>query len=427
MHNIFLIARREYLERIRTKAFIIMTILIPAIMIGSLALPQIIVSRESGTTKRLVIVSPDRKTAEIISKSLTGEKGRETTQDQGGASQRNLPQRPQYEIEIDTNVSGAERALLSARVRDKQIDGVLWASPEALAARKIPFITRSQSLTDSRLLTIDISHILQREALRSRGLKESDIDNAMQEVDLVMESPEGTRGNPLVTFVAMILLITILYVSVLLHGFAVCQAVQEEKTSRVMEVMLATVKARELMAGKILGVGAVGLTQIGIWGLATAFYPSISAATGGFDIRKVVPFQVLVFFPVFFLLGYALYSSLYAAVGAIVDSQQEAQQLQQLVALPMIVPLFLVSYIVQYPESALSVAASMFPLSSPLIMFVRIALHSAPWWQIAISVGLLLATIYGVVIMCARIYRIGILMYGKKPTLAEILKWIKYA
>lgn len=426
MHNIFLIARREYLERIRTRAFVVMTVLIPVIMIGSLALPQLFASRESGAIKRLVIVAHDRQTAEVIGGLLTSAKGHENKQEQGGMSQ-GLPETTPYQIEIDTNVSGEERALLSGKVKNKQIDGVLWASRDALAAKKIPYITKNQSLTESRRLEDDISHALQREALRNKGLTDADIDSAMREAELVIESPNGSKGNPLGTFIAMILLITILYVSVFLHGFSVSQAVQEEKSSRVMEVMLATVQARELMAGKILGVGAVGLTQIGIWGLASAVYPSISVAAGAPGIRNLVPFQVLAFFPVFFLLGYALYSSLYAAVGAIVDSQQEAQQLQQLVSLPMIVPLFLISYIVQYPESALSVAASMFPLSSPLIMFVRIAMHAVPWWQVAISVLLLLGTIYGTIVLCARVYRIGILMYGKKPTLAEILKWIKYA
>jgi ABC-2 type transport system permease protein len=136
-----------------------------------------------------------------------------------------------------------------------------------------------------------------------------------------------------------------------------------------------------------------------------------------------------IFFAVFFLLGYALYSTLCAAVGSMVNSEQEAQQMQFFVMMPMIASVIVLVYIVQYPGTPLSFWASVFPLTAPLIMFTRIALdpNNVPWWEIALSLGLLVATIYGLLILCGRIYRIGILMYGKKPTLPEIMKWIKYA
>jgi ABC-2 type transport system permease protein len=271
-----------------------------------------------------------------------------------------------------------------------------------------------------------ISQALQRELLMKKGLTEAEIESAQQTIQLEAQPLTGSGASLQSTFFAIIFLITVLYISVLLHGINVSQAVVEEKSSRVMEVMLATARAEELMAGKVLGVGAVGLTQIGLWGIASMIYPALGQASGAFDIRNVVPFGVLIYFPVFFLLGYTLYSSLYAALGAMVNSQQEAQQLQQLVALPLLVPLFLIGYIIQYPDSILAVAASLFPLTAPLIMFARIARQAAPAWQIAVSIGLQLVTIYGTILLCARIYRIGILMYGKKPTLPEILKWIKY-
>jgi ABC-2 type transport system permease protein len=122
-----------------------------------------------------------------------------------------------------------------------------------------------------------------------------------------------------------------------------------------------------------------------------------------------------------------LYSTLYATIGAMVNSQQEGQQLQQLIALPLALSFIPIFGLIQYPNSPMALALSFFPLSSPLMMFARIALQTPPWWQIAISILLLIATIYGVVLVCAKIYRVGILMYGKKPTLPEILKWIRYA
>jgi ABC-2 type transport system permease protein len=195
----------------------------------------------------------------------------------------------------------------------------------------------------------------------------------------------------------------------------------------VMEVMLSTARSSELMAGKILGVAAVGLTQIGIWA-AMVIFPSAGGLLAGMSaIKGILSPGLLVYFAVFFLLGFALYSTLCAAVGAMVNSEQEAQQLQFVVMLPMIVAVIILVNVFQYPSSPMAVWASMFPLTAPLIMFMRVALQSPPIWQIALSIILMIATVFGLVWACGRIYRVGILMYGKKPTLPELMKWIRYA
>jgi ABC-2 type transport system permease protein len=184
------------------------------------------------------------------------------------------------------------------------------------------------------------------------------------------------------------------------------------------------------MAGKIVGGGAVGLTQVGIWAGVSAIFSSSYLIAGADMLKGLMSIKVLVFFAIFFLLGYALYATLCAAIGSMVNSEQEAQQLQFLVAAPLIVSVVIMINVIQNPASQIAVWASVFPFTAPLIMFVRIAVLGAqgpPEWQIALSVALLVATTYGLVVLCGRIYRVGILMYGKKPTLPEILKWIKYA
>ncbi len=432
MHNMWLIARREYLERIRTKAFIITTILIPTLMGGSLLLPQLLL--RGGSSKHLVVVASDRHTADVIGQQLNRLKEeesqqREAAQERGEIRQREMPHAARFQVDVDTDTSAQERAALAEKVAQKQIDGVIWATSDALAAKKITFITRDTSnLTDNVQIESSVSHAVQRELLRSKGLSEEDIAAAQKSVELTPENPTGAKsGNPVAMFLAMIFLILVLFMSVLLYGVQVMQAVLEEKSSRVMEVMLSTAQPKELMAGKIMGVGAVGLTQIAIW-LAAGFLLSGSGllASSG-QMKNIVSLQVVLFFPVFYLLGYVLYSTLYAAVGATCNSQQEAQQVQQLVTLPLMIPAFMISYVVQSPGTPLSVAASMFPLTSPMIMFARIALQSAKWWEITLSIGLLLAAIYVVVLLAAKIYRVGILMYGKRPTLPEIMKWLRYA
>jgi ABC-2 type transport system permease protein len=219
-----------------------------------------------------------------------------------------------------------------------------------------------------------------------------------------------------------------LYFMLIFHGMAVMRSVLEEKTSRVMEVMLSSVKPKELMAGKILGVGAVGLTQFAIWVvLALAVNSPVLAASK--DLRELIAsFTTILFWlPIYFVLGFLLYSGLYAALGAAVNSDQEAQQLQFFVTMPLIIPIVLMTMIIRQPDASSSFWLSMVPFFSPILMTVRIAMHTPPMWQIALSIGILLATTYLMVVLSSRIYRVGILMYGKRPTLPEILKWMKYA
>ncbi|HVZ18320.1 MAG TPA: ABC transporter permease, partial [Terriglobales bacterium] len=196
---------------------------------------------------------------------------------------------------------------------------------------------------------------------------------------------------------------------------------------RVMEVLLSAIKPKELMAGKLLGVGAVGLTQVAVWALFMA-YLGIGAASSP-ELRELFSGQPLlfIFLPVFFVLGFMLYSSMYAALGATVNSEQEAQQWQWFVTFPLIIPIILVTRIIAAPDSAMSVWLSMVPFFAPILMYVRVVASTPPWWQVGLSIALMLLTTYFIVMIASRIYRVGILMYGKRPTLPEIVKWLRYA
>ncbi len=218
----------------------------------------------------------------------------------------------------------------------------------------------------------------------------------------------------------------------LIYGLYVMRSVIEEKSSRVVEVLLGSVTPMQLMAGKIIGVGAVGLTQIGIWATAAGILGTGSIAIAhevmGENMKDAhISTASLVLFPVFFILGYATYACLYAAIGALVNSDEEAQQLQFPVTLPLVLCMVFAAAIIRDPNTPLAFWLSMFPLTSPILMYVRVAVSMPPAWQIASSIAISLASLYGLVWLTSRIYRVGILMYGKRPTLAEILKWIRYA
>ncbi|HEU4414750.1 MAG TPA: ABC transporter permease [Candidatus Angelobacter sp.] len=434
MHNIFIIAKREYLERVRARSFVIMTFLIPALMIGVSVVPTMLANRGSNQSKRLLVVAADRDTAEAIRRGIDQQQDKAPEQSANKPGKgRGLPP-THFTVDVSTNATEADRVALTEKVKQKQLDGFLWATPDAIAAKKIAFVTRDlSSFIDNGVLGQVVSEALRREALKSKGLKDAEIDAALEPVAVEPQSPDGKGSpSPEKMFVATLVMVMVMYMTVLLYGINVMRSILEEKTSRIMEVMLSTASAKEMMAGKIMGVGAVGLTQVGIWAAASSVYATFvlvaaSPITG--SIKGVINPALLTYFTVYFLLGYVLYSTLCAAVGSMVNSEQEAQQMQFLVMMPMILSVIFIVNIFQNPNSNIALFGSLFPFTAPLVMFSRIAMQGGqtPTWQIALSIGLMVATIYGMVWLCGRIYRVGILMYGKKPNLPEIMKWIKYA
>jgi ABC-2 type transport system permease protein len=427
MHNTLIIAKREYLERVRSRSFLIMTLLIPALMFGVTVVPTLLMNKGSTETKHIAVVAADRDTAEMI-RTRIEEKQDEKSPGAKPARKSGMPP-AHFTVEVSTDTSDSARAALTEKVNNKQLDGFLWATQDAIKARKLDFVTRdTSSFIENSVLGQSVSDALRRSALKSKGLKEEDIDAALQPVEVEPRSPLGKDApNPQVMFFATLGMVMVLYMTVLLYGINVMRSILEEKTSRIMEVMLSTASAKEMMAGKILGVGAIGLTQVAIWAGTSLIFAAGPLAASSDMLKGVLSIKLLVFFPLYFLLGYILYSTLCAAVGSMVNSEQEAQQLQFLVMMPMILSIVVIMQIFQHPNSPLAFWGSMFPFTAPLVMFTRIAMQTPPSWQIALSIVLMLATIYGMVWLCGRIYRVGILMYGKKPNLPEILKWIKYA
>jgi ABC-2 type transport system permease protein len=436
MRNVFLIAKREYLERIRTKSFIIMTVLIPLLMGAVTVGPTLLMVRMMNQGKKhYVVVVSDQTVGEAIGAQLSESQERASKRiadEKEKSLQRGAPTPPATVItDVDTNTSSEERAKLTEKVRTKEIDGVIWATDDALAAGKLTLITLDvSSFIQNDILQESIGEALHREWLKKKGLSAAEIDNLFKHVELAPENAKpGAPGaaNPQMTFIVSFVMMMILYMSTLLYGINVMRAVLEEKTSRIMEVMLSIARPKEMMAGKILGVGSVGLTQFAIWALTALVFSSSTLFAAHEQLKGVLSWKVLAAFPVFFLLGYALYSTLYAAIGAMANSEQEAQQTQFIVIMPLIVSIMMAFPVMQNPGTPLAFWASMVPFCTPIVMFIRIAVQPPPLWQILLAIALNLLTLYGLVLLCARIYRVGILMYGKKPTLPEIMKWIKYA
>ncbi|HZQ92047.1 MAG TPA: ABC transporter permease [Terriglobales bacterium] len=414
LRNVLLIAGREYLERVRTKAFIFSTILLPAIMGGAILLPTRLAMRAT-RPQNIVVVASDPDTAAALKQGLEDR-------------QRGLA--VDFNVTVDLNATDAEHQQLLGRIQRKELDGVLWATSDALAKRELRYETRETSDFAQRgSLTGAITSAMMRRTLQTRGLTGNETDELFKpyRVDVV-DAVKGSQAAGAGAFIGAIILMMMLYLTTLIYGVQVQQSVIEEKTSRVMEVLLSSTTSTQLLGGKILGVGSVGLTQLLIWvllGVVTSS-PAVAAVGGA---MKGLSFSAtaVVFFPVFFLLGYFLYSTIFAALGSMVNSQQEVQSLQTFVMLPLISSTIVMMPVIRAPNSPMAVAFSMFPFTAPLIMYLRIVIQQPPMIQIVISVALLALTIYGMLWLAARIYRVGILMYGKKPTLPEIVKWVKYA
>lgn len=422
MRNTWLILRREYLERVRTRSFIVSTLLLPSLMIALMVLPGKLATLKASGTRRVALVCANADFARAVQSQFQRSK---TESDK-------LDSSPRYEIEIVSTPDDATRAALKGRVAAGTLDGYVWLSDEAVASRHISYAARETSdFIEAATMQSALRTALLGQELRARGVPAADADKLMKGVELETISIKGGRekkaGGPL-QLISAIVLVMMLYITLILYGVSVMRSVLEEKTSRVMEVVLSSATARELMAGKILGVGAVGLTQIAIW-VAIALAgttPGLLAARSRLSQINLSP-AALPAFAVFFVLGFLLYSALYAALGAMVNSEQEAQQWQFFVILPVMIPVMMMTYVIRQPNAPLSMWMSLVPFFAPILMYIRVVVGPPPFWQIALCIALLLATLWAVVALCSRIYRVGILMYGKRPTLPEIVKWVKYA
>ena len=429
MRNIWTLVQREYLERVRTRSFMVLTLLLPAIVAAAMVLPAKLATIGK-KAQHIIVVTSTPQFGEIVRQGLLSAPDDE---DEAGSEANVVKQAraKQYIIDVDSTPTEAEQAALREKVGSRAIDGYVWLTDDAIAAGKVVWVSRNLPGSGERSrLSEKLSRIVEYARLSRSGLTGDQANLVLKpiEVEAVrMEHGRETRDSTGMKFIEVLVMVMLLYMAVLLYGISVMRSVLEEKNSRVMEVLLSSATPTELMAGKLLGVGAVGLTQIAVWAvIAVVFAMPALAMQPDLDQLKVSP-GVLAAFAVFFFLGYLLYSTIYAAIGAISTTEQEGQQLQFFVVIPLVLSVFLLSPVVQTPDAPVVAWLSMVPFFAPVVMYARIVIQTPPLWQIALSLLLLIATIAGIMVLCARIYRVGILMYGKRATLPEILKWLKYA
>jgi ABC-2 type transport system permease protein len=411
--KLWAVVRREYIERVRSKAFIIGTILGPILM-GVIMLLPILLAERGGDRVRVSVLDATGVLQSKVEAVL------EEVRRDG---------KPRFEVHPggEGTLQSREEALKKA-VLEGEIDGFLLLPADAIDASTATYYGRIVSnQRDLNTMRWSVRDLLVAERLAGAGLDPERVKELTRDMEwrTIRLTDEGEREEQGVEILLAVVLLMILYTSIIMWGQVVMGGVIEEKGSRVIEVLASGVPPTQLLAGKLLGVGAAGLTQFLVWSLSLLGISAVMAgpAMANLPLPEVRPL-VLVAFVSFFLLGFAFYASLYAAIGAAVNSMQEATNFVFPVIIPLILGLVCFPVIIESPDSTLAVVLSLVPFLTPLLMFLRIVVLTPPWWQIALAVVLMLAAIWGVLWLSGRIYRVGILMYGKKPTFPELVRWV---
>ena len=439
MNKILLIIQREYLSRVKKKSFIIMTLLTPLIVAGFYGLIiYFSIQGLSGSVNKIAVVNENKTLTERLSSTKNN-----------------------TYVYVDQSL-----VQMKASLKGSDFDYILYLPDFKLDnPQGIQILgTKQAGLTLNNKLSDGIEDLIRIQKLKESGLAQKDLDKLKSSVSIDTkkigesgkEEDSSAGASTIIAYVAGILM----FMFIMLYGIQVMRGVIEEKTSRIIEVMISSVKPFQLMMGKIVGIALVGLTQFILWiilttaistGVVKVFLPekdkkevsanaqvkdnskkireavdngpvaNVQKALANLDVTKIVSMFVF-----YFIGGYLFYSALYAAIGSAVDSETETQQFMFPVMMPLLLGYSLsLSVVTNDPYGSMAFWLSIIPFTSPIAMMVRLP-YGVPEWQLALSIALLILGFVGTVWMASRIYRVGILMYGKKPSLKEMIKWFTY-
>jgi ABC-2 type transport system permease protein len=356
----------------------------------------------------------------------TEAKQREKTSSSRGPHWALVEQKPAGDL-------AAQKEDLRRQVLQKKINGYLVLEPAKLEKDEVEYYstTVSDFIAQSQLQSA-IGRVWMRQKMAARGLPADLAKELETRMDLkaFKVTEKGTSEEKGAGIIAALILLIIMYSTFFMYGYQVMRGTIEEKSSRIVEIIVASVRPTELMVGKILGIGLVGLTQYFVWSVVAAnlSLPGIAALLTSSDMGVPrIPVSLLGYFVLFFVLGYFLYASVYTMIAAPFNTDQEAQQLAMIPMILIIGGIAVYPGVMNNPSGGMALFFSLFPFTASLIMFLRTAVSEPPAWQILLSIAIMLSTTAGLAWFAGRIYRVGILMYGKKPTIPEIIRWARYS
>jgi ABC-2 type transport system permease protein len=404
---------------VRGKAFRISTVLVPLAFVVIFGI-LFVMNKQALGGKHLVIASNDAQLAADVLKQYDGGK------DVGANG-------PPDRMDLLAPATDSDRAALVERVHNKQIDGFLWIYHEPGQEPTAVYDSLSSSeLMLGEKLESALNRAILRERLQERGIDAATANAVLKRINLdthqISKDGREVQSNAFSSYFKGYLMAILLMMTTMIYGLNVARSIIQEKTSRIFEVMLSIAKPSDMLAGKLIGTGLVGLTQLAIWLTAGVVLGGSAFAAPLLTGKLALHFSILeaVLFALYFVLGYLLYAVLFAGLAASCETEQELQLYTPLAAVPAWVGFGMISVVTNNPNSALSVAGSLFPATSPIIMMLRLGGQTPPLWQIAASIVLLALSIWALLWFSARLYRVGILMYGKRATLPEMLRWLRY-
>lgn len=436
MNKLGLVIQREYITRVRKKSFIILTLLMPVLMVTLSLVPLWLSTLNDGSEKNIAVIdntgiyAPLFKSTEAYQFQVIGEPQQQDPESRLGKDLYAILQ-----ITEDLNKDPRAVSLTSQKQAPQELQSMIVR-------------TLNEKVTQQKLDDLSSSGNVDNEAIvQVRSIVEEGARVSLRTLRLDSDGGVSESSTELATIIGMLFTILI-YMFILMYGNMVMQAVLEEKKSRIVEVMVSSVKPVNLLIGKVVGIGLVGITQLVIWGiLMGVFFSALSffiaspgqmdmaampAEMANFDMEGIMNRVMSVnwpeigfYFILFFIGGYILYASIFAMFASAVDSEEDTGQFMTPVTLIIVFAFLAGFYSVNNPDGPLAFWASLIPFSSPIVMMVRIP-FGIPLWEKLLSVVLLYGTFIFISILAAKIYRVGILMYGKKPSIKEMIKWVRY-
>lgn len=405
----WVIARRELLERVRSRWFIVVTLIGPLLLVAAMAVPVLIAQAGEALRARVVIVDQGSGIGPALGADLTG-----------------------LGWEVTTAPADTENALLLSQIADERIDGFLRLPADLVQGEGRAIYQGDNAANQGAmgLLADRLTRVVSGARLSARGIAAADIQAALRPPAFETRHTTGRAGGSAgaLVFIVGYLVVMLLYVAIVVYAVNVMRAVVLEKSNRVVEILLAAAKPRALMVGKIVGVGSAGLIQVGVWALALLVLGAFQSDLLGPAAAGLPPidvFTVMVIL-VYFVLGFFFYASLYAAIGAMVSSEQEAQQVQGPIVMLLIVPIASMQLVTNDPRGVAAEVLTQVPLSSPFLMPMRHLLEGASPLSLVVSMAILALSTWFLSVLAARVFRVGILMTGKRPTLRELWRWLRY-
>lgn len=435
MNKLNLIIQREYLTRVRKKSFIIMTLLIPVLMVGISFFPLWLATLNEGSVKNIAVIdntgiyAPELRSTDQFVFQIIDRSGEKDSHDRIGKDLFAILQ-----ISDDLSKNPGRVSIISEKQAPQELTSLIERTlVEKVKQQKLDELTHSAEVNPETIGQV-------------RSVLESKTGISLKTMRMSGDGNVAESSTTISTIVGMGFTI-LAYMFILMYGSMVMQSVLEEKKSRIVEVMVSSVKPVKLLMGKIIGVGLVGITQLFLWGILAGglfailslFISNPQATTGmaaggmsDFNVQEVLDavmsvnwFEILFFFVLYFIGGYILYASIFAMFASAVDSDEDTQQFMTPVTMIIMFAFFAGIYSVNNPDGPLAFWASIIPFSSPIVMMVRIP-FGVPWWEKLLSIVLLYGTFVMISYLAAKVYRVGILMYGKKPSFKEMIKWMRY-